>query len=115
MTKQKVPTDEPLINHERKGEWLQMTPGEHSMIFTSFADTGGAFTTLEVVADHRNGRPMHIHLKEDMHFIILEGMSHMVCGDQILGAAGRVLPSGAASTRQEPSEPARDFHRPTSI
>jgi mannose-6-phosphate isomerase-like protein (cupin superfamily) len=50
-------------------------------------DTKGAFTTVEVVADHRNGVQTHIHQKEEEHFIILEGMARVACGDRMWDAA----------------------------
>jgi mannose-6-phosphate isomerase-like protein (cupin superfamily) len=48
---------------------------------------------LELVADPRNGAPMHIHKNEDEHFIVLEGTLHIVNGDKTLAA-----PTGTAVT-----------------
>jgi mannose-6-phosphate isomerase-like protein (cupin superfamily) len=36
---------------------------------------------LEVVADPRNGVPMHVHENEEEHFIILEGKALIANGD----------------------------------
>jgi hypothetical protein len=36
---------------------------------------------LEIVADPRNGVPMHIHNNEEEHFIILEGKAFIANGD----------------------------------
>ena len=41
---------------------------------------------LEVVADPRNGVPMHIHANEDEHFIVLEGTLRFANGDTTLDA-----------------------------
>jgi mannose-6-phosphate isomerase-like protein (cupin superfamily) len=41
---------------------------------------------LEVVADPRNGVPMHIHTNEDEHFIVLEGTLRIANGDTTLDA-----------------------------
>jgi len=37
---------------------------------------------LELIADPRNGVPMHIHQNEDEHFIVLEGSLHIANGDK---------------------------------
>jgi quercetin dioxygenase-like cupin family protein len=37
---------------------------------------------LEVVADPRNGVPMHVHDNADEHFIILEGTAFIANGDR---------------------------------
>jgi len=37
---------------------------------------------LELIADSRNGVPMHIHQNEDEHFVILEGSMHIASGDE---------------------------------
>ena len=52
----------------------------------SSEETNGAYTMLEVVADHRNGTPMHVHQNEDEHFMILEGTAHLAYGDKTVDA-----------------------------
>ena len=79
--------------HHGNGEWLQITPGERFKIRTSVEETEGAFATLELVADPRNGTPMHVHKNEDEHFIVLEGTLHIANGDQTSDA-----PAGTAVT-----------------
>jgi protein-S-isoprenylcysteine O-methyltransferase Ste14/mannose-6-phosphate isomerase-like protein (cupin superfamily) len=69
------------INHQDNGEWLETTPGERFTIRTSAKETKGIYTMLEVVADPRNGVPIHIHKNEDEHFLVLEGTLHIVIGD----------------------------------
>ncbi len=68
--------------HERKVEWSEITPGERYIIRTSSDETNGAYSMIEVVADHRNGTPKHVHQNEDEHFIILEGKGHFANGDE---------------------------------
>jgi mannose-6-phosphate isomerase-like protein (cupin superfamily) len=63
-------------------QWSEVTPGERFRIRTSTRDTKGIYTMLEVVADPRNGVPMHIHQNEDEHFIVLEGSLHVANGDK---------------------------------
>ena len=69
------------IYHQDNGEWLETTPGERFTIRTSAKETKGIYTMLEVVADPRNGVPIHIHKNEDEHFLVLEGTLHIVIGD----------------------------------
>ena len=86
MTTSKI-SGEALPNGDQSnGEWLQITPGERFKIRTSAQETEGAFATLELVADPRNGVPMHIHNNEDEHFIVLEGTLHIANGDKTLDA-----------------------------
>jgi mannose-6-phosphate isomerase-like protein (cupin superfamily) len=81
--------------HHGNGEWLQITPGERFKIRTSVEETEGAFATLELVADPRNGTPMHVHKNEDEHFIVLEGTLHIANGDQTSDApAGTTVTVG---------------------
>src|ERR1700751_6388644 len=68
------------INHETKSEWSEVTPGERFSIRVASEETNGAYTMLEVVADYRNGTPMHVHQNEDEHFMILEGTAHLAYG-----------------------------------
>jgi hypothetical protein len=48
------------ISHESKNEWSEITPGERFSIRVSSEETNSVYTMLEIVADHRNGTPMHI-------------------------------------------------------
>ncbi|UIJ72592.1 cupin domain-containing protein [Aurantimonas sp. HBX-1] len=63
-------------------DWREVTPGERFIIRTAAADTAGLYTMLELVADPRNGVPMHVHANEEEHFVVLEGRVHLVRGDQ---------------------------------
>ncbi len=92
MTALKISNEEPN-GHQGNGDWLQITPGERFKIRTSVDETEGGYTMLELVADPRNGVPMHIHKNEDEHFIVLEGTLHIVNGDKTLDA-----PAGTAVT-----------------
>jgi mannose-6-phosphate isomerase-like protein (cupin superfamily) len=70
------------INHGSKSEWSDVTPGERFSVRVSSEETDGAYTMLEIVADHRNGTPMHVHQNEDEHFIILEGIAYFAYGEK---------------------------------
>lgn len=79
-------TSAAVSDHHRSDGWLQITPGERFRIRTSVKETKGFYTMLELIADPRNGVPMHIHQNEDEHFIILEGGLHIARGDQLFDA-----------------------------
>lgn len=65
-------------------EWSEVTPGEVFAIRTSATETDGIYTMIEIVADPRNGVPMHVHANEEEHFLILEGSVHLTNGEQKL-------------------------------
>jgi mannose-6-phosphate isomerase-like protein (cupin superfamily) len=67
--------------HQREDEWSEVTRGERYIIRTTSEETNGAYSMLEVVADPRNGVPMHVHDNEEEHFIILEGKALIANGD----------------------------------
>ena len=88
-------TSSEVLDHHRNGGWLQVTPGERFRIRTSVKETKGIYTMLELIADPRNGVPMHIHQNEDEHFIVLEGSLHIASGDQRFDApAGTTVTVG---------------------
>jgi quercetin dioxygenase-like cupin family protein len=93
MTTSEISTEVLPNEHQGNGQWLQITPGERFKTRTSVEETEGAFAMLELVADPRNGAPMHVHKNEDEHFIVLEGTLHIANGDKTLDA-----PAGTAVT-----------------
>ena len=68
--------------NEDDGEWLQVTPGERFRIRIPSVQTMGAYTVIEVVADPHNGVPLHIHNREEEHFIVLDGTLDIAIGDR---------------------------------
>ena len=78
----KKSSEEPSNGHERENEWSEVIRGERYTIRTSSVETNGVYSMLEVVADPRNGVPMHVHDNVDEHFIILEGTAFMANGDR---------------------------------
>lgn len=42
----------------------------------------GAYSVIEIVADPRNGVPLHTHSKEQEHFIVLDGTLDIAVGDR---------------------------------
>ena len=72
-----------LSCHAPKEEWSEITPGERHIIRRSSDETNGAYSMFEVIADYRNGTPMHVHQNEDEHFIILEGREGTLAGLEV--------------------------------
>jgi quercetin dioxygenase-like cupin family protein len=93
MALAKQSTEVLSIDHLDNGGWLETTPGERFTIRASASETKGIYTMLEVVADPRNGVPIHIHRNEDEHILVLEGTLHVVIGDATLD-----VPAGTAIT-----------------
>jgi mannose-6-phosphate isomerase-like protein (cupin superfamily) len=75
-------SDTHTINPEQSGEWLKSSPGERFRICTSAAQTDGAYSVVEIVAEPGYGTPVHIHENEDEHFVVVEGTAYLVNGDQ---------------------------------
>jgi mannose-6-phosphate isomerase-like protein (cupin superfamily) len=84
-------TSATVSNHKRSDGWLQITPGERFRIRTSVRDTKGIHIMLELIADPRNGVPMHIHQNEDEHFVVLEGSLHIASGNNRFDQSGAAL------------------------
>ena len=71
-----------LTPDQDHGEWLQVTPGERFKIRIPSAQTMGAYSMIEIVADPGNGVPLHIHNREEEHFLVLEGTLDIANGDR---------------------------------
>jgi mannose-6-phosphate isomerase-like protein (cupin superfamily) len=80
------------IRKHEKPKWPQITPGERFRICMPSAQTMGAYSVLEIVADPHNGVPLHIHNEEE-HFIELEGTLDIAIGDRRWDA-----PAGTSAT-----------------
>lgn len=70
--------------HGSGGDWMEVTPGEVFKIRTSATDTDGIYTILEIIAEPRNGVPMHVHANEEECFVVLEGSLHLTQGEDRL-------------------------------
>ena len=87
MTASTMKSWAPTISHEADGEWLQTRPGEKCCIRVSAAETGGAYSLVEIVSSPGDSTSLHIHHNEDEHFVILEGTAHIALGDRTFDAA----------------------------
>lgn len=82
MTTSKTAEVRLAIPDQDSGQWLQVTPGERFRIRVPSARTMGAYSVIEIVADPGNGVPLHIHNKEEEHFIVMEGTLDIANGDR---------------------------------
>jgi mannose-6-phosphate isomerase-like protein (cupin superfamily) len=95
MSTSRVPFQTLPTGLEVENEWLEVTPGERFTIRTASKVASGAYVVLEVIAEPRNGVPMHVHDNEEEHFIIVEGTAHMANGSETLDvAAGSAITVG---------------------
>ena len=78
---QKKSSKELLNGDQREDVWSKVTRGERYIIRTTSQETNGVYSMLEIVADPRNGVPMHVHDNEEEHFIVLEGKVLIANGD----------------------------------
>ena len=78
--------DAHMVNSEKSGEWLQSRPGERFRICTSAAQTNGAYSVVEILAESGYGTPVHVHQNEDEHFVVVEGTAYIVSGEQAFEA-----------------------------
>jgi quercetin dioxygenase-like cupin family protein len=84
----------------------RLQPGEGERIWiagdtvwlkATAADTGGAFTLIEVLAAPGGGPPPHIHVNEDETFYVLDGLFDVLVGERTVRAergAVVVVPRG---------------------
>src|ERR1700744_2597853 len=64
--------------------WLM---GYFYTIKATAAQTGGAYSVIEIESFTGNGPPPHIHHREDECFYIVEGAFSVIIGDRVLDAA----------------------------
>ncbi len=56
------------------------------------ADTGGAYTALEMLVSPGNGTPLHTHTREDEAFYVQEGEIEFTLGERtVVGKAGMLV------------------------
>lgn len=97
------------VRDQADDQWLQVTPGERFRIRVSSAQTMGAYSILEIVADPHNGVPFHVHNKEEEHFIVLDGTLDIAVGNRRWDAVGG---SSATVRRGEPHAWCNPSHTP---
>jgi mannose-6-phosphate isomerase-like protein (cupin superfamily) len=100
-----------LDNSNDSGPWYEGTHGERIAVRLSSLDTNGAYAIVESIAAPGCATPMHLHRKEEEHFVILTGSYRIAIGEKIFevsAGASITLPKGVRhSWRNISSEPAR--------
>ena len=65
--------------------WYDAAPGERIAVRLSSCDTNGAYAVVESLA--APVVPMHLHQKEEEHFVVLEGTYRVAVEDKIFDVA----------------------------
>ena len=80
------------IDNNTHEEWMSARPGVSFLIRTPAAATNGSYSVIEVVSSPGDSTPIHLHEKEDEHFLIVEGTVRFLYGDKTFDAtAGTML------------------------
>lgn len=69
-----------------EGERLWIA-GDTLWLKATAADTGGAYTLIEIEAAPGGGPPPHTHANEDEAFYVLDGTFELLIGDRVVSAA----------------------------
>jgi mannose-6-phosphate isomerase-like protein (cupin superfamily) len=73
----------PPLNTVAPG-WYEVEPGMVFKVIVSSEETGGAYAIVESIAQPGVGSITHRHHHEDEHFLVLEGIAHVVIDDEPL-------------------------------
>lgn len=90
-----IPVDSQSMGRAYLNQWWEITPGENFAIRISGQNTGGLYTAIELTAEPRNGVPIHIHAREEEHFVVIEGRVRLMKGSEFL-----TLSTGQSATVQ---------------
>ncbi|ADV84455.1 cupin domain-containing protein [Terriglobus saanensis] len=75
-----------IANGALTDPWLQTRPGELCAIRVDSAETNGTYSVVEIVASPGDSTPIHVHAREDEHFVILEGTARIAYGEKTFDA-----------------------------
>ena len=75
-----------LENGTGIGPWYEGTAGERIAVRLSSTDTNGAYAIVESVAAPGCSPPMHLHLNEEEHFVVLAGTYRILIEDTVFDA-----------------------------
>lgn len=67
--------------------WYDAAPGERIAVRLSSCDTNGAYAVVESLAAPGCCVAMHLHQKEEEHFVVLEGTYRVAVEDKIFDVA----------------------------
>jgi quercetin dioxygenase-like cupin family protein len=72
---------QPRVHAPEQGERLWIA-GDTLWLKATAADTGGAYTLIEVLAAPGGGPPPHVHANEEESFYVLDGVFELLIGDR---------------------------------
>jgi quercetin dioxygenase-like cupin family protein len=72
-----------LAADEGERYWIA---GDTLTLKATAADTGGAFTLIEILAGPGEGPPPHVHQNEDEAFYVLDGRFDILLGERVIDA-----------------------------
>jgi len=75
-----------MIDNNPGEKWLNSRPGERFLIRVPATATNGSYSVTEIVASPGDSTPVHLHEKEEEHFLIVEGTVRFVYGDKTFDA-----------------------------
>jgi mannose-6-phosphate isomerase-like protein (cupin superfamily) len=70
------------IKSAAASRWISTRPGEQCSIRVSANETNGTYSVVEVVSSPGDGTLMHVHEKDDEHYVILEGVARFAYGSR---------------------------------
>lgn len=85
------------MQRKNSAVWQQNRPGERFSIRVAAAESDGIYSLVEIVSGPGDGTPMHVHLSEDEHAIVLEGTATIALGEDVLelrSGSSMTLPKG---------------------
>jgi quercetin dioxygenase-like cupin family protein len=82
-----------MINNNPGEKWLYSRPGERFLIRVPAAATNGSYSVTEIVASPGDSTPVHLHEKEEEHFLIVEGTVRFLYGDETFDATAGTMVS----------------------
>jgi mannose-6-phosphate isomerase-like protein (cupin superfamily) len=98
-----------MTGNQLDGEWLQARPGEYFLIRIPSSATNGEYSVTEIVSSPGDSTPVHVHEKEDEHFLVVEGTARVLYGDKTFDAAagtmvslGRGVPHAWGNPTEDP-------------
>jgi mannose-6-phosphate isomerase-like protein (cupin superfamily) len=75
-----------MMDTDDKKGWLKTRPGERCFIRVPAGQTGGVYSAVEITSEPGDATPLHCHVHEDEHLIVLEGIAKVAVGGQVFCA-----------------------------
>lgn len=86
MTKRPLSRAPQVVRKADAETWMTTRPGERSFVRVPAAETGGAYSVVEIVSSPGDCTHWHVHQNEDEYFLVLEGTARVAFGSQVVDA-----------------------------